>query len=220
MKNLWAPLILILVLVALIMFVPVYGWRLNRFLGRSTHTTTDVIKLTLENQNLKAELAKLEKVKSVLPENTRGFILGIVYSRYPFNFRNQFLISAGRAQGVLQSAGVTFGGVLIGKATKVFDDTTLVRTVFDSEFQTPVRVGSAGIEALFKGGNLPKVTLIPEKSEIRRGDIVYTSSPDFPYGIPVGEVGEVTASADQLFKEATIAFAYDVNAIQAVLIAK
>jgi cell shape-determining protein MreC len=212
------PVTLIAVITILIFFGPAYGWELRKFLGRES--TTGVEQFTLENQNLKTELAKLQNIKNEFPEGVRGSILGVVYSRYPFNFKNQFLINAGKTNGVSANAAITFGGVLVGKVAKVFDDMALVRTVFDSEFQTPVRIGNAGIEALFKGGNLPKVMLIPMKSEVQKGDIIYSSSPDFPYGLPIGEIADVTMSADQLFKEATVVFAYDINTIQTVLVAK
>ncbi len=219
MKHFWLPIALSTLIALLIVFAPSYGWQLNRFLSRRSNAV-DAEKLTLENQNLKTELAKLQNIKAAFPEGVRGFIPGVVYSRYPFNFKNQFLINAGMVNGVRANAAVTFGGVLVGKIEKAFNDAALTRTVFDSGFQAPVRIGNAGIEALFKGGNLPKVMLIPTKSEVQKGDIIYSSSPDFPYGLPVGEIDEVSVSADQLFKEATVAFAYDINTIQTVRIAK
>ncbi|OGY99467.1 MAG: hypothetical protein A2945_01255 [Candidatus Liptonbacteria bacterium RIFCSPLOWO2_01_FULL_52_25] len=217
-KTYAIPLVLAIMLGLFIIFAPQFAWQMRtRFMPPLADTGENLL---LENQNLKAELAKFKNIQAAFPDGTRGSIPAVVYSRYPFNFKHEFLISAGRVQGVAPNAAVTFSGVLIGKAAKVFDDTTLVRTVFDSGFQAPVRIGNAGIEALFKGGNLPKITLIPEKSEVRKGDVIYSSSPDFPYGIPVGEINKITASADQLFQEATVTFAYDVGAIQAVMVTK
>lgn len=233
-KTYAIPLVLAIILGLLIVFAPQIVWQARMWfvsppVGTGEH-------LLLENQNLKTELAKLQNIKAMFPEGALGSIPAVVYSRYPFNFKNQFLVNAGTMHGVSVNAAVTFGGstlrdasgqaalttggVLVGKVVKAFDDMALIHTVFESEFQTPVRIGDAGIEALFKGGNLPKAVFIPIKSEVQKGDIIYSSSPDFPYGLPIGEIADVIMSADQLFKEATIAFAYDINAIQAVLIAK
>jgi hypothetical protein len=41
-----------------------------------------------------------------------------------------------------------------------------------------------------------------------------------PYAMPVGEVGSIALTPDNLFEEASLAFPYDIGAIQAVEIVK
>lgn len=210
--------------VAMIFFVPQWAWRLKAALvGYSIEGEN---KLILENEVLKAELAKLQNIKSQLPEKPFSYIRGIVLSRYPMSFKNEFLVDTGANNGAREGVAVTFGGsatltaggVLIGRIEKVFNETSLVKTVFDSGFQMPVRVGTRAVNALFRGGLSPGIYLIPLDGEIKSGDIVYSSSPDFPYGLPVGNVKDIKISDDKLFREATLDFVYDLNGIGSVLI--
>ena len=210
---------LAVLIAGLIFFRPMLGWKLRSFLS-PTVFLYDEKSLNQENQKLKAELAELKIIKSQIPDKPALYLRAIVYSRYPMNFKNEFLVNAGRRDGITVGSAVTLNKVLIGKTEKVFDDTALVETIFDGRFQSPVRIGDWGFSALLQGGSLPKAVLIPQKAEIKQGDIIYSASPDFPYGLTVGEVAAIRPSADKLFLEATINFAYDINAIQTVLIAK
>ena len=112
------------------------------------------------------------------------------------------------------------GVVLIGDVDKVFDNTAAVQTIFDSRFRLAVRVGEGGIESLLMGGSEPRITLVPKNAEIRKGDIIYSAGADLPYGLPIGEVGEVQMSSDNIFKEATIIFPYDLSDYRLVFILK
>ncbi len=202
--------------VAMVFFAPQLAWRLKAALSSSSVEGEN--KLVFENETLKAELAKLQDIKSQLPEKPYSYIRGIVLSRYPMSFKNEFLVDVGMNGGVREGAAVTFGGALIGKAQKIFNDTSLITTVFDGGFQTPVRVGNHAVNALLHGGLSPSIYLIPLNGEIKSGDIVYSSSPDFPYGLPIGSVKDIKISEDKLFREATLDFVYDLNGVGNVLI--
>src|SRR3989344_6076119 len=132
-KANWVLLILAAVLVALIFSAPQLALRLRAFFLPQTTDTGE--KLVLENTALKAELAKLQNIKSQLPERPYNYVRAIVLSRYPMNFKKEFLVDAGTAQGVEKGRAVVFGGVLIGRVEKVFEDTALVKTMFDSGFE-------------------------------------------------------------------------------------
>jgi cell shape-determining protein MreC len=106
--------------------------------------------------------------------------------------------------------------VLLGKTTRVFDTTSLVQTVFDDGWQSAVRVGRQGTDALLKGGSNPRLTLIGKTARIATGDIVYSASERFPYGLSIASVKDVKLSADRLFQEAELQFDYDLNDIRAV----
>ncbi len=227
----WILIILIVVLAALILFQPHYGWEVRKFLApSSTQLNGASGNLAAENEKLKAELAKLRSIQAQFPDRSPDYIGAMVYSRYPLNFKNELLLNAGTHDGVVVDKAVIADGILIGKISQVFDTTALVQTMFDSDFQTAVRIGSAGLPAgalakagtqsLLRGGTLPKLTLIPLNAGVSSGDIVYSASPDFPYGLPIGEVATVATSSDNLFREATLNFAYDINSVSAVLVAK
>lgn len=176
--------------------------------------------LLLENEKLKTEITILRDVKSQLSDSLRGGIDAFVYSKYPFNLKSELLMNVGKNEGVDEGRAVVFHKNLIGKIIKVSDDTSLAITVFDSRFQVAVRVGEKAVEALFAGGNKPKLTLIPKTAKIIAGDQIYSAGQGFSYGLPIGEVTETSVSPDQSFVEAGIKFNYDLNAVRAVSVEK
>jgi len=221
MKNRWLPVSLLALIALLIVFEPSYGWQVRNFFARGMASAGDDGTMpTLQEQTLEAEIAKLQSVQAQLPETVPNYLRAMVYSRYPFNFKNELLIDIGKNEGVAANAAVVFDGALIGKIKVAYSDTSIVTTVFDSGFQMPVRVGSAGVDALLKGGTLPMATLIPLKAIVSSTAIVYSATQGAPYGLPIATIGTLGISSDQLFQEASLDFGYDINAIQTVLVAK
>ncbi|HUC31206.1 MAG TPA: rod shape-determining protein MreC [Candidatus Paceibacterota bacterium] len=228
----WISGALIIILAALIFFVPSYGWDLRAWLSRTpggpsgqTSTATDASSsedqtLAAENDILASQLAELQVVASELPTSTAGEIRAMVYSRYPLNFRNQLLTNAGSDSGVASGAAVMFQGMLIGRVQTVFSNTSLVQTIFDNVFKMPVRIGSGGADGLLEGGSYPTIGSIAIGAAVAPGDIVYSAAPGIPYGLPIAQVVATSTSADSLFEQATLAFPYDVNNIETVLIMK
>ena len=230
-RNSWILPLLIVILAVSIFTKPYYGLEVRKLLapefGAQNVNSGD---LAAENESLKAELAKLQNIKLQFPDRSPNFIGAAVYSRYPFNFKNELLLNAGSSDGVALDKAVIASGILIGKVVKVFESSAVAQTVFDGGFQTSVRVGSAGLpagalakagaQALIVGGALPKLTMIPLGVNVSPGDIVYSASPDFPYGLPIAEVAVIATSSDNLFREATLDFAYDINSVSAVMVAK
>lgn len=222
MRSRFFPLLILVAFAAFLLFFEApAGWQTRTYLYENFRGgASDEKSPALENISLRAELAKLQIVSSELKGAAKNYLRAMVYSRYPMNFKNEILLNAGRNEGVILGKAVLFGGALAGKVEKVFDDSSLVETVFDSRFETAARIGPTGLDTLFKGGSFPKATLIPLLANVSPGDIIYSASPDFLYGLPIGKVNHVELSADKLFKEASINFAYDINGVQAVLIAK
>jgi len=71
---------------------------------------------------------------------------------------------------------------------------------------------------LLVGGAYPKIGSIAKGAPVAAGDIVYAAAPGMPYGLPVADVNATGTSADNLFQEASLEFAYSINDAQAVLI--
>lgn len=209
---------LVAVLAVLFIARPFYGWWLRGFFEPELGPGAS-LDLRLKNEQLKAEIAKLEILKSQAPE-TGGSVSALIYSRYPFNFKNELLVDAGKSEGVILGRPVFFGDVLLGKVETVFDDTALIETVFDSRFQISVGVGNGGVKALLTGGSRPSLSLMPLTGSVTEGDVVYSVAPDAPYGAPIGEIEQVGVSGDRLFREASVKFSYDINEARALLIRK
>ena len=149
----------------------------------------------------------------------------MVYARYPVNARSEFLIDAGTQDGIGIGKAVvieaaTSSYVLIGRVQSVANDTAVVQTVFDSAFRMPVRVGPHGYDGLLVGGVNPVVTSISKNVAVQMGNVVESADASSTYGLPIAEVGSVGATSDNLFQGASLIFAYDINGIQTVLVAR
>ena len=136
------------------------------------------------------------------------------------NFRNELLVNAGANDGVTSGTAVMFQGMLIGQVLKVFENESLVQTIFDNGLKMPVRIGARGIDGLLQGGADPVVGSIESAAAIAPGDIVYSAAPGIPYAQPIAKVVATSTSADSLFEQATLGFPYDINNVETVLIVK
>lgn len=185
--------------------------------------------LEVQNVALEAKLAILHDFESKISQVDYEGVAAHVYSRYLFSLKNELLIDAGSAQGIalhepavisvsryLDSASSSFAQVLLGRVSYLAEHYAIIQTVFDVEFQSAVRIGEGGTNAILEGGTEPKLTLIPKTAKVNEGDIVYSASQEFPYGIAVGRIKNVRVSADALFQEAGITFPFDIDSVSIV----
>jgi cell shape-determining protein MreC len=207
-------------LAILIFAEPSYGWRLRSWLAPNNIISSDDPALPAQNEALQAQLAELQNIAAQIPQNPQNDIRVMVYSQYPFGFKNELLVNAGANEGIATGSAVTFQGIFIGSVVQDFSDSAVVQTVFDPTFKLPVRIGSSGADALLVGGAYPKAMSIAKTAPIANGDIVYTAAPGIPYALPVAVVNATDTSADNLFQEASLDFAYDINGVETVLIEK
>lgn len=222
MRKNWFLWVLVLILGALIFWKPEAGWQVRGILvdGFWDSPVQDGENLlVLENENLRAKILELQDIKEQLPERNGGDIQAMVYTSYPFNLKDELLINVGRNQGVKAGRAVVVSGrVLIGKVEKVFERTSLIRTLFDSRWRSSVRIGEQGVEALLEGGSRPKLTLISKEAVIGMGSLAYSTDPEFTYGLPLGEVMRVGLSRNKLFQEADLVLGYDLGQVRTVLV--
>lgn len=213
--------VLCVILVLFILLAPSYGVAVRRFFAANPPAvSSDSQNLAAENEVLKAQLAQVETLASEIPTSTASEVRAMVYSNYPFDFKNELVVDAGSDQGVAAGDAVLFQGVFIGQVQSVLQNTSVVETVFDDGFKMPVRIGGKGYDGLLQGGPYPRISSIAKNAALQPGDIVFTAGSGMPYGLPVGEVNATSTSADSLFEEAALTFAYDINAIQTVVIQK
>ena len=144
-------------------------------------------------------------------------VSGYVYSVYPFNLKNEISVDVGSASGVkLGGAATNKDGVLIGKVIFVSESSAVVRTVFDASFELPVYIGKTSVQGLLRGGPNPKVNLIPKSSIVDAGEVVFSSSKDFPYGLVLGELGPIEVSGDSVFYEGELKLSYNLSDIRII----
>ncbi|MEY4731745.1 MAG: hypothetical protein RL681_691 [Candidatus Parcubacteria bacterium] len=212
-------------IIALAVFFPQAGWRLQRwFSWDNGEDIAGVERALVENQTLKAELARLAPLSEILPaKHSSTTRIAEVFSRYPFSVRNAMIIGVGENDSIRSGEPVFLATktdsspqVMIGVVTDVRNDTATVQTLFDPKFKTAVRVGSSGADALLIGGPEPTLSLISKAAQVQSGDIVVSASPEFPLGVPLATVGILRPAEDQAFKNATLMFSYDIADIRVV----
>ncbi|NCO15173.1 hypothetical protein COW77_00745 [Candidatus Wolfebacteria bacterium CG18_big_fil_WC_8_21_14_2_50_39_7] len=188
------------------------------FFIKKERSFDEVLRLKQENENLRAQiqLLKFNGQNSILNTN---FITAKVFSTYPFNIKNKITINAGEKQGIKKSMVATVGeNILLGQVTDVFENFSVIQTIFDPAWQLPVRIGKEEINGLFKAGNEPKVILIEKEKQIQTDDIVYSASQEFPYGLKIGEVAEIKETAAGVFKEAVLKMPFNVGELREIKI--
>jgi len=188
------------------------------FFIKKERSFDEVLRLKQENENLRAQiqLLKFNGQNSIFNTN---FITAKVFSTYPFNIKNKITINAGEKQGIKKSMVATVGeNILLGQVTDVFENFSVIQTIFDPAWQLPVRIGKEEINGLFKAGNEPKVILIEKEKQIQTDDIVYSASQEFPYGLKIGEVAEIKETAAGVFKEAVLKMPFNVGELREIKI--
>lgn len=204
------------IIIALIILLAGAIYLTNFFISKQ-RSFGENARLKQENENLKAQLqeSQISGIKSQDLNNSP--LTAEVFSTYPFNTKNQITINAGEKQGVKKSMTASIGGnILLGRVVDVFENYSVIETIFDPNFQLPVRIGNQQIDALFQGGNEPKLSLIEKTKPVKTSDIVYSASKEFIYGLKVGEVAEIRESSAGVFKEATLTIPFNMNELREV----
>jgi rod shape-determining protein MreC len=219
-RTSWFLGIVIALLLFFIFFMPSVGVALRAFLGPSSLPPAAGEQLLAENESLAAKLSMLTTVSDELPHRTPNTILAMVYSDYPFNFKDEITVDAGSADGVVAGDAVLFGGNLVGFVSGLSAHRSVVRTIFDPDFKLQVRIGTKGYDALLAGGSYPMAESIVKTATIVAGDVVYSAAPGAPYAVPVGTVENVSPAPDNLFAQATLSLPYHESEMQVVEIVK
>jgi len=166
-----------------------------------------------KNQELEIELLNLKKGNSSI--GALGGIEAKVFSAYPFSDRSELIVGAGSENGVKNGDAVIYGNILVGKVREAGKRTSVVQTVFDPEFEIPVRIGETETDALYVGGMNPKLNMIDSAEAPKCGELVVCASSDLPYGLGMGRTLEIS---EGLLKEASIEPLLEIKKIRNVII--
>ncbi len=155
----------------------------------------------------------------IIQQGKRSVLMAQVYSTFPFNHKHLLAINAGADQGVVVGMPVTAeGNLLLGQIVEVSERQALAQTIFDNNWTLPVRVGPTLRDALLVGGQNPRLTLIDKNDVVQKGDIVISAKKEFPYGMSVGEVGEVNNLVARSFQEAELVLPYTMRDLREVAV--
>lgn len=172
--------------------------------------------LQSENMALRVELERLLSIKEQVARADPNALLTEVYSRYPFNNKNELVIAAGAADGVKPKMAVMTNGLLLGRVEQVGEHQSLVKTIFDANLQLSVKIGGKSVNGLFKGGLSPEISLIPKEAGIKPGSGVFSANTDLPYGLPLGEVAEISDESGGIWQTALLKVSYDLENLKIV----
>lgn len=172
-----------------------------------------------ENERLKARLSAASGAPYSGLFGSREAVSVKIYSAYPFNNRGLVSINAGLREGIKPGMPVLAEEVfLFGRIDEVFDGYSIVRTVFDSGWELPVKIGAEGVDALLVGGREPRLTLIVKDVDIEEGNEVWSSGRDFPYGLAIGVVSEIEENAASAFRGAVMRTLYEAGDLRDLLV--
>ncbi len=199
------------------------AWQSPPAIMRSIFSTASIYRnlssLELENQSLRAEIFAMEKQSMYETVHNERYYVAKIYSTYPFNNRALVAIAAGKKQGIAEKMTVTVKGtILFGTVVSVFDDYSLVKTLYDPTWKSPVKIGKENVNALLLRGREPRLTLIVKNKMVSVDDLVYSAGLETPYGLTVGAVGKIAQSQVNAFDEAALNVPYDLTSLNEVYI--
>lgn len=171
--------------------------------------TGSILNSLIPGKQLRERIHELQEENEVLRGNILNAVANSinesvkVYSTYPFNGKKDISIAGGENMGFKKGDAVIFGkNILVGKINEVLKLSSIVSTIYDSDWVVAVRIGEKEIDGLLVGGLNPKIKLIEGNAEIKNGDAVVSASQDLPYGLKIGEIKSVNKNTDTPFQEA------------------
>lgn len=206
--------LLLVLFAALLLFGSRAGMYLQRALTGSVSSSDFLANLT----TLRATVEGYGTIHTIKGDASLGGKIVPVYSRYPFNLKNEILIAAGESDGIQAGDVAVSDGSILGIVEQTWSDSALVETIFDTRFKAPVRIGQAATDALLTGGPEPKITLIPAGSKVAENDQVYTSGVNLPYGTELGVISGLGSTDNSLFMSAGLKVIYNPAALSEVTI--
>ncbi len=217
---------LIRIAILVILIIALFGSNLNFIKEKilsSANVQSEISKLELENDSLKAQIFINENLSGKeIRENTWDYFNTKVFSNYPFNNQSLIAINAGINDGLaVNQVVVSAANILLGQIIKINQNASLVRTIFDNNFNIAVKIGDNKVNALLRGGLPPTLEMIEKNKNIKNGDIVYNADQNFPYGFKLGEIQIINSeNAAEPFKKAFLKTDYSIGSLEDVFVIK
>jgi len=195
---------------------------LNTVKFSGVYSISNIFKNVFPGEDLRERVTVLQTENESLRAEIIGFKINHegevkVYSSYPFNNKKDVSISGGLNLGFKKGDAVTVNSkILVGQISEVLSNSSIVKTVYDPDWEIAVRIGEKEIDGLLKGGLSPVIDFIKSDAEVVAGDIILTASPDLPYGLEIGKIKSVKDNPGSPFKTAEIEFAISLNSLRDV----
>jgi rod shape-determining protein MreC len=204
------------ILLVLIVVIAGTAYFTDFFLKKERGASENIL-LKQQNEGLLAQIQTARIFGKDSEADDFSFVEAKVFSTYPFNIKNTITVSGGENKGIKKNMPALLGkNILIGRVSEVFEEYSVIQTVFDPSWQMSARIGELETDGLLEGGNEPKITLIEKNKPCEAGDIVYSASKEFPYGLKIGEVLKVEDDSAGVFKDAVLKIPFNVGELRTV----
>lgn len=168
----------------------------NMELAQSNARVAELEKQLAQFTNMQEEIASNENMNPLAAQ---------VIAKEQGSYFSVFTINKGSRDGVEQYMAVTISGALVGYTETVYDTTSTVRTIIDSDASIAGLIQSSRDQGIVSGTlgidgtALCRMYYLPDDSLPRPGDQVVTSGVgfSFPKGIPIGTVRESTRGMEE-----------------------
>ena len=175
-------------------------------------------RLRLENEDLRNQIAGLQQdaqrvkeLESLLQITEGGAdetrVVANIVHRASTPFQQEVSIDRGSSAGIQVGMVVLSSqGSLMGTVTKVTSETSFVRLITDTRSKVRAEVAGTGADGIVKGTPDRGLILELAQGDIKVGDAVVTAGlgGNYPKGIPIGLVSEVSGTSQDLYKKVTI----------------
>jgi len=134
----------------------------------------------------------------------------------PTGFTQTITIDKGQSSGLKVNQPIVVSpGILVGKITKLYNDSAEVTLITDPSITVNAEVVDSGARGLLRGehGLSLLLDLVTQNELIKSGDSVISSglSDDYPRGLLIGQVSAFRSNATDLFQKAYVSPAADLR---------
>jgi rod shape-determining protein MreC len=188
--------------------------------------------LRLENEQLRVQLVdlqrdaervnELEEALGILEETgDQTRVAASIVSRVSTSFDAVVSINRGSNHGIRNGMVVLSSkGTLIGTVTKTFGDSSFVRLISDSRSKVNAEVQQSKVAGIVRGNPGRTLTFDLAQADVKVGDTIVTSGlgGNYPAGLPIGRVSEVSGTTQDLYRKVTIEPAVRLSTATTVLV--
>jgi rod shape-determining protein MreC len=214
-------------------------------LGRNTKSfflaLYDLKGMVKENAQLKENIALLEIDLAAAEADIReneilrkelGFVKSSkldlepceVLSANSLNLTDTLIINCGTDQGLLEGQVIISQGHIVGKIIYVGKTTSTAQIATSSKFLTDARISKTGQPAVVQGSYNSGMVIdqLPQSTQLEPGWLIVSGgiNSKIPADLPIGEVGQIISSQNDLFKKASLLSPVDFNDLRFVYAVK
>ncbi|OKH35581.1 rod shape-determining protein MreC [[Phormidium ambiguum] IAM M-71] len=161
-------------------------------------TNAKVVEMEAKLQQVEKENQKLRELLGYVSQNKEKPIAAPIVGRSADHWWQQITLGRGSKDGIKEDFVVTAPGGLVGRVSNVTDRTSRVLLISDPTSRVGVTINRSRFMGIMRGksGNKAVMQFFERVPDVRRGDVVTTSSASkyFPSGLPVGRVESVNLS--------------------------